>query len=449
MFLLLWVAILPQVWGQHNRPKQTVQESWDAQSQSWVADQRSSFRYNEQGDLVATQRELWDQSQQKWLPSQISRQVYDESGLLVQQQIHAARLPAWVDLPQAPCYRDYERDPLGRILFLRKRMPVGQQGQLVTIDSQAYHYHPDVGDEPQLIQSFVRRGSAALTWIASTRYVYIYDQRGRLVYEREEQRSAEQPTWTREVESYVSYDETRRHTRRIVIRRNGPYLATRQLLTHDERGQLVQKRQAVRHAPEADWLPMFEVSYRYDRQGQLAEKIVHSQWLTAAQGWRRRFVQQVERRADGQPAAVVASQYQIDPTGNQALPQMLSQIEEAYEYDAWNRLTTYVQQQRTGDKVNPDMRVRHLYPDTQPAARLLRLYPNPAEHQIHVSWPGDDQLEGQLWVRDLTGRELWTGTANLSAAYPYTVPIQSWQPGQYLLEFRQGNQHFYATFIKR
>ena len=449
IFWLLWLAILPQMWGQPHRPQQTIQEYWDAPSQTWVAEQRSSFRYNEQGDLVATQRELWDPSQQQWLPSQVSRQVYDESGLLLQQQVHTANLPAWVDWPSSPCYRDYERDPLGRILFLRKRVPAGQHGQLITIDSQAYHYQPDMGDEPQMIQSFIRQDSAGLTWSATTRYVYIYDQQGRLVYEREERRSAVQPAWTREVESYVSYDERIGLTRRMVIQRHGPYLATRQLITHDDFGQIIQKRQAVRHAPEADWLPLFEVSYRYDQQGQIAEKIIHSQWLRAAQGWQRRFVQQFERRTDGQPAAVIASQYQIDPSGSQSSPQLLSQIEEAYQYDAWDRIATYTQQQRAGGKVRPNLRIRHLYPAAQPTAQRLRLYPNPAEHQIHVSGPGEEQLEGQLLLRDLAGRKLWTGTASLSAAYPYTLPIQSWQPGQYLLEFRQGSQHFYATFIKR
>jgi hypothetical protein len=451
------MGLVPAVWSQSHQPVETLQEHWDPSQQQWTPHQRTSFNYCANGALRATRRQEWDNQSQTWLPGQALQRTYDESGQLLQQQLPDLRvhhpLPQWNHNAAAPeeasLYQDYARDEQGRIRYLRTRAPHGPQGELMTVDSQSYRYDPMVGPEPQQVLRYVASAGHPLHWVETTRYTYIYDQSGRLVYQRDEQQQADEPQWTRQAEYYYSYDASLRQTRAIAVQHGPLYTATQERITYDPAGRIQAKWQAVRHDPTTAWQPIFEQTYAYDDQGRHQRKVVHSQWVEAAQGWSQRYEQRVVRHEDGKLRQVSEVYSRQDPAGDPDRRQITAQTEGSYAYDLSGRLTSYIRRQLIGDAQTPDVRVRHTYERPSPQDLVLRLYPNPASEHLTVGWPQSQWVEGTLRVRDVTGRELWQTKAGFSQEMPFHVPLGGWQAGYYLLEFQRGDQQFYATFVKR
>lgn len=453
VFLISWLGVFSLMWGQAERPVRTIHEQWDAQLGEWVAEWVSHFEYHASGALIATRREVWDAEKAAWLPGMAWQRTYDEAGQLIR---HRSQWPVDQQAhPWAPalsahwCYQEYARDEQGRIRYLRTRVPEGPRGQLITTDSQAYHYDPAVGAEPAWVAHYTREAGQGMTWRETVHHTYIYDQQGRLVYQRDEAQRPQQAQWVRLTEYYYSYDAALHQTRAITVQHEPPYTSTQERLTYDAEGQLTHEWQAIREGPGSPWQPVWEKTYHYSPAGERIGQVVQSQWLAEAQGWTQRYEQAIRRRPDGQPLQVTERHFRQNPTTPDVSYTLTSQVEATYAYDAWGRPTSYVRRQVMGGQQRRNQRLRHVYADPDPDRLGLRVYPNPAQQHIYVLWPQMGQATGLLRVRDLTGRQLWQQPARLDAHQPYRLPLADWEAGAYLLEFQQGDQQFYATFMKQ
>lgn len=79
------------------------------------------------------------------------------------------------------------------------------------------------------------------------------------------------------------------------------------------------------------------------------------------------------------------------------------------------------------------------------AAALVRVYPNPADDLLHVSWAGMEQGDVQISVINMTGQVLMTSNVAASAGHA-SVPVSSLANGMYVCVVQGAGSRYYSKF---
>ena len=101
--------------------------------------------------------------------------------------------------------------------------------------------------------------------------------------------------------------------------------------------------------------------------------------------------------------------------------------------------------------LTPGTAPRMAEPTIEPAASVgMKLYPNPANNEIHLSYAIQENTEGQLSVMNLTGQIVFQKTiAADSASGDFTLDLSAFPAGMYVATLQNGKDVISQKFIRQ
>ncbi len=312
------------------------------------------------------------------------------------------------------------------------------------------HFNPD-NKVTELLYKRWHNGTSG--WKNTERYIYTYDNTGKMHSSKFEQWYSEQ--WTNSINSVLNYD----NNNNIVQMNSVTYTID---FIYDQDNKLVMIEDRTRNQ-STGWTNNERKKYKYTGD-QVAEYILEK-WTNNS--WTN--ISKSTYSYDTNDNLVLSTDYTWSGAGWQQTRQeefvydsndnMLQNIEKVWDassssfinakkeeriYNSYNlptSITTYTWQSQGWAHANGDMTVRYYYEVYFPtstgnivATEEMQVYPVPASDVLYVAFRPQVPGEFTVSLTDMAGRVVYTVNSGYTTDFKQAVPVQSLSAGHYALQ---------------
>lgn len=378
--------------------------SWSSQYETWVGNQKSAYEYDDNNNLLLFKGFWWDNFHNEWIWSTKSIYTYDDNDNLIQNSTFKWQSGDWVG------HQQY----------------IYQYDQMNNITEYVFQIWSNMNND----------------WLNSQKRIYTYDQNDNLIEELRLLWNNSNEEWRNFFKYLFEYDENENlvsDTRYSFSLQINDWIGVQKFMF--EYDNYENKTEEVVYDWNEDWIPYQKKIWEYNSAGNIT---YYNFQVWFDDEWRNFSMYTQEFNNFENIIKRLDYGWSIDEN------EWFNYGETTYEYDEYQNLIEIV-----NFNYNPEqnewfgvLKIRRFYSEISTNifdidANILKIYPNPASNQIHIS---GIEMGSEIWVYDLSGRMLIEET---SVHNTEIVEISTLTPGVYILEVRKGNSVQSIKFIKQ